>query len=304
MVKTIVFPKSDYTLKECEKWLDENGFKSFELVKQNKNTYTFLASHKVIGGSIWSELVRRYKGLKMAISGVRKNIKPSARKIIGENQSPINRIEIGRRPLGKQYSSIMNMLNKAMNHTPPPFDKLFHLYMICTLENGNVLTIEKNEDINVIKYVPSELEEKMPVNQSLNIPIQEFLDNTKNYMGEHDFYTYDAFSTNCQNFVFSALKANHINVSDEMKNFIMQDVSEVVPSMGKKVAFFLTSLSNRGKTAMEGYGKRGGMIWQLTPEEQRAYIEDKKANRHQKQIGTATYWDKEVAMNERRSKYS
>jgi len=36
-------------------------------------------------------------------------------------------------------------------------------------------------------------------------------------------------------------------------------------------------------------GPRG--TWQLSPEQQRQYIEDKKTGRHSRKIGTATFWD-------------
>jgi hypothetical protein len=256
MVKTITFPKNEYTLQECKTWIQQNDFNTFELVKQTPDNYIFLASHNVIGGSLWNELKRHYKGVQMAIKGNRSNIKPSSRKSISKNKEEvITKIEIGRRPLGTQYKTIMNTLNVVLDHKPPPIDKLFHLYLIVTLSNGNMMTIEKNEDINVITYKPSEIEEKFPIQQTMSVSIQDYLDNTKIEMGEHDFFTYDAFSLNCQDFVFRSLKANGVNVSSLMNSFIMQDVTKLVPKFGKKIAYFLTSLSNRAKTALYGEGR-------------------------------------------------
>lgn len=290
-MKSITFDKKNFNLKECEKWLIDHDYQTYELIRSNNpREYEFLASRKLQGAGIWDELVRKYKGLKMAISGVRTNLKPGTRKIISENQGAnIININVSRKPLGSTYNNMLKILKNSNAKQP---DQLYHLFMICKLSNGNTLRVEKNEEVNIIPYVPSDIEEIEPINQSINIPVQEFLDKAKEYMGEHDFNTYSALKTNCQDFVLRTLKANGIHVSNELHDFIVQDVKDLLPEWSERLAFFLTSTSNRVKTAVEGFGyKKGGLIWGLTPDQQKRYIEDSKTGKNLKKVGSMTVWD-------------
>lgn len=205
-----------------------------------------------------SEIKRYYEGLKMALKGIRTNMKPSNRKILEEyGDLEIIKTYIVRTPLKDTVRNILDTVhNLTMNNAP--HDLLFHLYCVFQLSNNKQFIVEKNEDINITDFekwkpVDDYYEMKTPSNLSLNA----ILLNTIEYMTPERFYTYNAFSTNCQDFVLSILKSNGYNVTQNIEKWILQDVKNLLPSWGKKVASFATSLFNRIKTIWQGKGFGG-----------------------------------------------
>jgi len=136
-------------------------------------------------------------------------------------------------------------------------DQLFHLFVIVSVD-GSLFIIEKNEDINVQPYEYDDNDDIFPdpFERPESITIIEILYNTKEFMGDEAFFTYDAFSWNCQNFVMSLLEGNGIHVSDEARSFILQDVSELAPMWAQRLAHGITSFYNRLKLAIAGEGAR------------------------------------------------
>lgn len=251
----IEFPKQAFNNRDCVAWLQQNDYKTYSKVKGNKGNFKYVCSHEVSGGNVWDEIVKRYKGIKMALKGVRTNIEPKSRKVIERNANAlVKHVQVGRRPLGTMYDTILNIMHKASTGDFKPLDKFFHLYIICHLSNGQKVVVEKNEMINVKPYTQDALEEIADITQPISVSLTELLANGKKVMGEHDFYTYNAFSTNCQDFVYRVLVGNGIKVDSNTKKFILQNVDNLVPTEGKKIAYFMTSLYNRGKTAISGYG--------------------------------------------------
>jgi hypothetical protein len=209
------------------------------------------------GGLSWDDVKRHVKGVWMAIKGVRTNLKPSVREILEKvGDIPIREIYICRQLLGKTYNQVLNLFNRIANRKMV-HDQLFHLYLICVLENGQKIAIEKNEDINMFNYknqdLPKEIIKISDIPKGLTINVM--LQNTRNQIGDHDFFTYNAFSTNCQHFVYHLIESNiRSHPNPEEKRFILQDVKDLAPDWSQKMAFFLTSLKNRINTVIQGEG--------------------------------------------------
>ena len=215
----------------------------------------------VDGAGILDEIARYWRGAKMAWRGVRTNLKPSVRRILEKHgETPITELYVVRTPLNARFQQLVEHFNGQAH------DQLFHLFMVMVLSDGSSWIVEKREDINV---EPNDIDlgllsslgnndqavdaRKVQMNKA-NFGLKYFLDSARNYMGPTAFYTYDAFSTNCQNFVLNCLIGNNIAVSPQLREFIMQDVRELVPNWAKKVAFNVTSFYNRLKTLIAGEG--------------------------------------------------
>lgn len=208
------------------------------------------------GGSLWSEIQRHYRGIVMAMKGTRTNLKPVVRNIlknIGDKR--IASLKVVRTPITKMYSFFVKKINKKLNFNGVSHDKLFHLYLVASYEDDDEYVVEKNQNINIRKYVYHEIDESMTIG-SLSEPLtlNIMLGKTIEEMGKDRVLHYDAFGNNCQRFVLDMLEVNNIEVSDELREFILQDVSNIVPSWIERVVQIATDIVNRTETAIEGEG--------------------------------------------------
>jgi hypothetical protein len=127
--------------------------------------------------------------------------------------------------------------------------------MVCYLESGKVITIEKNESINVEMYKPRNVQECIDVNiGSKYLTPNIMLEKTKKGMGNMRFYEYDSISNNCQNFIFNLLKYNDIYINEMVRNFVIQDTSKLLNNFAQKMARFATDTANRLGLVLEGEG--------------------------------------------------
>lgn len=205
----------------------------------------------VEGSGVVSEIGRHFAGMQDALRGNRMNYKPRVRALLEKiGNAPISRLAIVRRPL-----SILRVVNAYRSMTKRAHDALFHLFVVAVIK-GAAYVIEKNEDINVVFYKPLRLDEvrQVPIDSSSELTLSGMLDTTLQRVGAQRMFNYDAFSYNCQRFVMDLLSSNHIDASG-YESFVMQDVADLVPSWGKKLIYFITSLANRGKMFIEGRGE-------------------------------------------------
>jgi len=215
------------------------------------------------GGSVLSELARHIKGIYKAVVGTRDNLPPHARKILAsEGDTPVSSIDIIRRPLGKTYNTVLNVLNK-ISGKEQVHDKLYHLYLKVTLSNAHEYVMEKNEDPNLEEYKRSPLpEDVVHVDQiPSGLTMNNMINNGINYVGKTNFFHYSPFQWNCQAFVYNMLKGNYIEVSPKVKDFILQEVANLAPKWSQRVATFLTDLKSRLNMAYNGYGLGAGGQW-------------------------------------------
>jgi len=123
------------------------------------------------------------------------------------------------------------------------YDDFFHIRLYCEMENGTYILLEKNEVVFI--YPKGEIKgEKLPINYKENsITLNDLVNKTMKYMGEKDFYSYDAFTNNCASFVIAILKANGL-WSEKDKTFLLQDVKHLKDKLPKtkQIASYITQL--------------------------------------------------------------
>ena len=140
-------------------------------------------------------------------------------------------------------------------------DDLFHLYMIATLDDGRLIRIEKNSEIDVkqISSMPKVNNDNMlNINISTPITVNELLTNTKNKIGDRAFWDYDSIKNNCQDFLYNVLYTNGFESSNpSMKSFIKQDLTKLSKSLSSTQKNIMGKITNLGKKAQILVGGAG-----------------------------------------------
>jgi hypothetical protein len=169
---------------------------------------------------------------------------------------PIQSIQIVRMPLDKNVGTALNILTigtweKAI--TSAGYDKIFHLYLQLNFADAPPLIFEKNETVrlrpvDISKDVNPTTESSTIESYGANtLTVSQLFQTTLGEMGRDQFYTYDAFSLNCQNFVKNVLGANKI-LTPRNERFIMQDVESIarnLPNYTKPLASRVTTLARK-----------------------------------------------------------
>ena len=157
---------------------------------------------------------------------------------------------------------IRTMIMKALDYlsngkvSALPYDKLFHLSLKVTLQNGINLIVEKNEVINIAPFKAHEDAEIMPITNVPKITLNELLDNCRKVMGPK-FFTYQANANNCQHFIMNILHANNM-LNESYRAFIKQDTASIFqnnPTL-RKFANTTTDIAGRFDVIKQGAGKK------------------------------------------------
>lgn len=141
----------------------------------------------------------------------------------------VTHIRIGRTPLPSTITKILNIVtlggfNKMLSKSP--YDELFHLFSIITLDNGVHILVEKNQAINM--HVVNGYNPKGSEYIDINVPdisFADILNNTRKKMGR-DFFNYHPTNNNCQDFIIDMLQASGLLTSSE-REFIKQNVVDI-----------------------------------------------------------------------------
>ena len=183
---------------------------------------------------------------------IRQGPSPQIRDFISQYGSyDIVFMNVCRHPIQEYIFNAINILTlgKAKeNMKELHYDKLFHLYLLISLEkNDNVINIklEKNEVVQIHKITQTHDSDCKIVNISMTdkINFTTFLNNGIQKQGK-SFWLYDAISNNCQVFIMTLLTANKLGNS-EIYTFVKQDVSTLLSSPIKKAFRFITDLAAR-----------------------------------------------------------
>ena len=165
-----------------------------------------------------------------AVRHGRNDFPPKVRSILEKygNQS-IDTIIICRTPVPNVLTSALNAVSLGQfgnNLKNSPYDKLFHLFIRVSVDNGMVLTMEKNEVINmdIDPPIPKGTEE-LRVNTPSGLTPLMLLDNAKNVMGGK-FFNYSARDNNCQDFILAIF--NGSNKIDNLLNKTRKNYLETI----------------------------------------------------------------------------
>ena len=162
---------------------------------------------------------------------------PSDQKRIIEKygNSAIRHIRIGRTPLPSAINSVLNIVTLGAFQKlvqASPYDKLFHLFCIITLDNGTKILLEKNAQINmkvVSSYNPKNTEYVDATYIPSGLTFKELLDNGRKIQGGK-WFKYNGTTNNCQDYIIAVLKGSSV-LNPELQDFIKQDVKSIFQTL-------------------------------------------------------------------------
>jgi hypothetical protein len=184
---------------------------------------------------------------------------------------PITKLTISRSPVKSNIVSVLNVISLGQLKKITDqlgYDKLWHLALKVTLDNGKSYRIEKNQNISIKPYSEYPGTEIFQLAKSKKaITLREMMNASIKKEGATRFYEYDAFKNNCQMFVTSLLRSSGLLISPAAK-FISQDsaaIAKGIPGYVAPAAKALTSFAAKAdKLVQKTFGlklfKEGGLI--------------------------------------------
>lgn len=205
-----------------------------------------------------SKAIQRVKDV---FAGVRKIAPPVIRKFMEENgDAKITSIIVGRKPIQGIIEKVASWLSGGVwdkNKAKMGYERMMHLFMIITLDNGKKFKLEKNQVVE-LKMNPEMPTDKITVKPP-NVTFNEFIANgtKKAEQAGQNLWVYDAVRANCQYFVKWLLSGSGSWNSD-VEKFVMQDAEKVIENLSwfEKVARKVTDIANVADVAKEGKGKK------------------------------------------------
>ena len=153
-----------------------------------------------------------------------------------------------RTPVLKVLRKAINVVTSGKFEKNNNFDDLYHLALICQLENGVSIVIEKNETIKISRSYKMTKDTEtidIPMN-NVSMTVNELLDNCLKNIGSEDFYLYDAIrGRNCQDFIINLLKSSKLGNNNNYK-WIKQDLSKVDKNLSHTEKTVLTGITSLG----------------------------------------------------------
>ncbi|MBS1736170.1 MAG: hypothetical protein JSS98_06120 [Bacteroidetes bacterium] len=222
-------------------------------------TYTY---EDLEGEGVKDTILNIKDRLKHFYHGVRLKFPPKERFLLEKyGNFTITKIIVCRAPIKSYIEKALNILSfgKFQNIKQTlPYDKMFHLYMLVTLSNSQILRIEKNEVVKISDTFKIDSDtEYSDVNLNKDRPtLNDFFHNTIKQYGEQSFFVYNAFSNNCQKFILDNLTANNI-IDEQLTKFIYQDLTKLVeelPEFTKNISKDITDTAHRFDILLNGYG--------------------------------------------------
>ena len=164
---------------------------------------------------------------------------------------PIKSIKVCRSPVQQAVQEAMNLVSLGAfkkRLSRQSYDEIYHLFALITLEDGTVLTLDK-QAILTLKVGNKNYQDSINVSQPFT-NLNQMLDKTKAGMGDN-FFTYNAKSNNCQVFLYKFLESNG-KAMPQLRDFIMQDVNSLFDDNLEKYSKFVTDLGSKVATLQYG----------------------------------------------------
>jgi hypothetical protein len=172
--------------------------------------------------------------------------------VSAKGTSPISAFTVMKTPLNAAVGGLANLITfggVSQIKKDLKTDSMFHLFSVITLQDGSRYLFEKNDRINLTPDVPQfdpSTTQSMAINITIPQTLSSMLDAMKAKMGPEAFYTYDAFTNNCQDFLLTAVST--LTTPDEaITNFVKQDIAKSVAKINpwsRKLAHGVTNLGN------------------------------------------------------------
>jgi hypothetical protein len=198
-----------------------------------------------------------YNAYQMATKGKRQRLPPPIRKFINQyGDRGIIYMKVCKKPIANFYDAAINITSfgkwsankKAMN-----YDKMAHLYIVFSFGDSVYYRLEKNHVIEISIYSRDHDETCINIDMENNsVTFSELINNAYERYGFNYLY-YDAIKANCQIFVSQTLDASNL-LTTELKNYIMQDVEQVLTPYVNKIMSPFVNLAYRLDTLRRGDG--------------------------------------------------
>ena len=172
----------------------------------------------------------------------------------------IRAIRIGRRPINKLVEKAFQIItlgkwDKLKNQYY--FDRLFHLFLVLTMEDGTVISFEKNSIVTLsendsrcsMKDVEC-IELEYPAD---SLTLDELVKKPLARIGKEKYFIYNPFSQNCQIFISEVLKTFNL-YSPKAKEFVYQDISEIVERLPFYVEYVAKTITDIDATVSKVRG--------------------------------------------------
>ena len=170
---------------------------------------------------------------------------------------PIKSLTICRTPIMKVLDKTLNFLSLGKFSELKKkygFDELFHLQLVANVDNKNIV-IEKNEVINVNTSFKNDSKTQtyqIPLNKTFTI--NEMLEKARNNVGDHLYFSYSAFTNNCQSYIKYLLEGEGL-FTQQASDFLYQDIEELAKEMPQYVKTTANVLTHTGAVANKLMGK-------------------------------------------------
>lgn len=198
-----------------------------------------------------------YNAYQMATKGKRQRLPPPIRDFINQyGDRQIIYMKVCKKPISNFYDAAINITSfgkwsankKAMN-----YDKMAHLYIVFSFGDSVYYRLEKNHVIEISIYSRDYDETCVIVDiENNSVTFSELINNAYERYGFNYLY-YDAIKANCQIFVSQTLDASNL-LTTELKNYIMQDVEQVLTPYVNKIMSPFVNLAYRLDTLRRGDG--------------------------------------------------
>ena len=179
----------------------------------------------------------------------------------------ISNFVIRKNPIQSGVEKVLNFISQGKYNEIKEdyaYDTMYHLRLDFEID-GRIYMTEKTANIQFRNGMTTEEDEVYKINSDKAIPLLTAVENTYKKMGSN-FFSYDAFTNNCQNYIMNFLSANGLLTGDA-KNFIYQPVDDMVkklPSYVKKFASGVTKIGSVVDKGLQAIGlrglKRGGRV--------------------------------------------
>lgn len=160
---------------------------------------------------------------------------------------PITKIELKRTPIEKAIGWLMNILSKGSfeeNRKQYFYDNYFHLQIVCYLQTGEQIVMEKNQNINIDVYKgDAKNTETMPVSNysSNNLTMNDLMNNAVQKVSYDRLYRYNPYTANCQMWVGDILQSSNLD-TPELRKWYLQNIATLVQKM-PSTSKFISELS-------------------------------------------------------------
>jgi hypothetical protein len=229
-----------------------------------------LESRKEQGGNIFSDIgskVREFFSPRLDYNNLSRETKEKY------GQFEVLELNIYRTPVNWLIPAALNVISFgkfAELQRKYGYDKLFHLALVATVNDGRTLKnviMEKNEVVNIsTNYATKDTTEVQNVQlRGAKFTINDILNDALRNVGNERFFLYDAFNNNCQFFIKYLLEGQGL-YNQDVKNFLFQDLKDLHEELPQHVG----TIAKIGTTAAAVINKllgKGGRIEDLTDEE-------------------------------------